>query len=69
MPRAETSEASSSCRFSSVVASPAGSARSIPSSPAASTAVAARYGLQEPSTVRSSIRPAAGMRSICVRLL
>ncbi len=49
--------------------SPASRPRSIPSSPAASIAVAARYGLHEPSTVRSSIRPASGIRSICVRLL
>ena len=47
-----------------------GRARSpIPSRPAASTAAAARYGLQEPSIVRSSIRPGAGIRSIWVRLL
>ena len=42
---------------------------SMPSKPAARTTVAARYGLHEPSTVRSSIRPGPGMRSICVRLL
>src|SRR4029078_6281851 len=54
---------------SSEFASPASSPFAIPSRPAASTAVAARYGLQEPSTVRSSIRPGAGLRNICVRLL
>ena len=37
--------------------------------PAASTAAAARYGLHEPSIVRSSTRPGPGMRSIWVRLL
>ena len=48
---------------------PGSSPFAIPSRPAASTAAAARYGLQEPSTVRSSIRPGAGIRSIWVRLL
>ena len=42
---------------------------SIPSMPAARITAAARYGLHDPSTVRSSTRPGAGIRSICVRLL
>ena len=40
----------------------------MPSRPAARITAIARYGLHEPSTVRSSTWP-PGSRSICVRLL
>ena len=51
-----------------VFGSPGSSLLSMPSRPAARTAVAARYGFSDPSIVRSSKRPPAGTRIIWVRL-
>ena len=67
MPRWASSSGLSVYRFSSFTA-PGSVLFSIPSRPAARMAVIARYGLHEPSTVRSSTWP-PGTRSIWVRLL